>query len=146
MVPGDEPINIFYRADLFLEVPHHYKCSIYWTLKLKTKCISDANTQLYRVITEFKRLKHNNSSLFQNPVFILSFQPQNKEKRGKKKNTKNGYNEIFPSTNIDWKLNLRPTNQVSSHFFYSENMESMRGSCPRGQQCSSPPPLPWHSW
>lgn len=44
MVPGDELINIFYRVDLFLEVPHHYECSIYWTLKLKTKYISDANT------------------------------------------------------------------------------------------------------
>lgn len=74
MVPGDELINIFYRVDLFLEYPivinapytsRHYNLRLNAFL-MQIHC-------LYRVITELKRLKFNNSSFFQNLVFVLFF-------------------------------------------------------------------------
>lgn len=75
----------FWKYPIIINVPY----TTYYNLRLNAFLMQIH--RLYRVITELKRLKLNNSSFFQNLVFILFFQPQNKGK----KNTKNRYNEIF---------------------------------------------------
>lgn len=122
MVPGDELINIFYRVDLFLEYPivinapytsRHYNLRLNAFL-MQIHC-------LYRVITELKRLTFNNSSFFQNLVFVLFFfQPQNK---GKKKNTKDRYNGIALQLNC-LEAKCKAYKSGFTLFFYFEKMES----------------------
>ena len=99
----------FWKYPIIINAPYteHYN--------LRQNAFLMQTHRLYGVITEFKRLTLNNSSFFQKPAFILFFQPQKLQKKKKKGKHEEWVQWDFPSTKIDWKLNLRIMNQVSPY-------------------------------
>lgn len=100
----------FWKYPIIINAPYteHYN--------LRQNAFLMQTHRLYGVIIEFKRLTLNNSFFFRKPAFILFFSHKNYKKKKKGKHEE-WVQRDFPSTKIDWKLNLRTMNHVSPYSF-----------------------------